>query len=124
MSRKYYHITDPANVDSITLDGLLANEYGAIFLFEDKTLQNRMTGKFAYAADLIAMEQIGLTDYAMFEIDPGGLECELAPDNVAEYSAGLQWIARQDYIDPVYINFCGIYKADGWLDADGLNNAK
>lgn len=116
MGKTYYHITDPKNIDNILWEGLRANEDGEIFLFEDKGIINRLTNQIISVADHIALNQVGLSEYAMFAVDADGVEGELEPDNVGEASARCQWIARQSIIQPDYIEFCDIYTAEGWHD--------
>ena len=53
-----------------------------------------------YIGDLIAMNQIFAEEYAQISIDPEGIQVELEPDNVAEFSAKWQWIVKQPFIDP------------------------
>ena len=107
---KYYHITNPSNKDSILKDGLKCNEEGEIFLFENKSI--KIDNSIHYVSDLIAKNQIFLTEYAMFEIDLKGIEQPLINDNVAETSSSLQWIAKQPIIKLEHINFFGYYKTE------------
>lgn len=112
VERKYYHITDPKNIQSIRENGLKANEEGNIFLFENKSIgYPTKEGKTAivYLADHIAQNQIFLKKYAMFEISSKGIEGELVNDNVAEIGSNLQWIAKQPIILPEYIRPFGIF---------------
>lgn len=96
-----YHISDVDNISSILESGLKLNEDGEIFLFEDVNFLNLWTdfeeGKVYLVeqrvANNIALNQIGLANYAMFEINVDGLTLE--PDNVAEITARHQYICRE-----------------------------
>lgn len=105
---KYYHITEIELIDSILKEGLKANEDGEIFLFENKSI--RVNNVVNTVADCIAMNQIFLDEYVMFEIDSKGISLELINDNVGELSHKQQWIAIQPLIEPNYISVFGIYK--------------
>lgn len=107
---KYYHITkkNVNTIKSILSNGLICDEEGYIFLFENKSIE--INGVINTIADIIAAEQLFLDVYVMFEIDSKGIISELIPDNVAEYSSKFQWIAKQPKIDCKYINIFGGYK--------------
>lgn len=114
------HITPTANIDKIMDEGLKANADGEIFVFEDgglfiptfKVVDGKPTAnrKSEYIGDLIAKNQIFVEEYALISIDPEGIEVELEPDNVAEFSAKFQWIIKQPIILPEYLTFEGVYK--------------
>ena len=107
---KYYHITQNKQevIDSILKNGLISAS-GEIFLFENKSIQKN--GITNCVSCLIALNQIGLYEYAMFEIDAEGLG-ELVPDDVAEVTKGTTWIAKQTKINPEFINLFGSYKTE------------
>ena len=109
---KYYHITrnDKAIIKDILNSGLKANEFEEIFLFENKSIGDKNSGIINTIADCIADGQLILSEYVMFEIDSDGLTTKLEPDNVAEFSAKCQWIAKQPLIKSNYINLFGCYK--------------
>lgn len=117
---KYYHITAKENLQAIIDSGIRANEDGEIFLFENETIfytgiaedtkGKKVLGRCKIAiADKIAADQIFLKEYVMLEIDSKGLNLALVKDEVAEFSAGRQWIARQPIIYPKYISLFGYY---------------
>jgi len=91
-----YHLTDPRNIDSITREGLRANDDGEIYLFTELVIANTL-----------AVNQVCLREYALFQIDPEGITGGLHKDDVAELSAPYQRIVRQDGIDPRYIQYVG-----------------
>jgi hypothetical protein len=109
---KYYHITknNKKTIDSILKKGLLCNEYGDIFLFEN--LSFIANGVKNYVSDHIACNQLFLKTYSMFEIDSEGITTELISDNVAELCWKQQWIVHQPFISPCYINLFGKYKTN------------
>jgi len=112
MNKKYYHITDVKNKTSILKNGLRANEEGFIFLFENVSTINRDTNIQNTVSDMIAANQLSLEEYAMFEIDSKGINENLLKDEVAEFSAKNQFIAKQENIAPQFINLFGIYKTE------------
>ena len=97
--KKYYHVTATGNTMPIIMEGLKANEYGEIFLFDNKDI----------ASD-IALLQLGLTEYSLFEVEPDGINCKLEQDLVGEFTSRYQWIAKQELIDTDYIQYLGSYK--------------
>lgn len=107
---KYYHITRKSKetIKSIQSNGLTCDEDGNIFLFENKSIGH--DGVINTIADCVAQGQIFLDEYVMFEIDSKGITAELIPDEVAEFGAKFQWIAKQPKIDYKYINIFGTYK--------------
>lgn len=114
------HITPIKNLDKILEEGLYANADGEIFVFEDTSIsfpavkvvngEPIIERRDEYIGDLIAMNQIFAEEYAQISIDPDGIEVELEPDNVAEFSAKWQWIVKQPFIAPWYLVFWGSYK--------------
>ena len=114
-NKKYYHITnkDVKVMESILKDGLLCNAEGDIFVFENKSIQQcdpSFKPVINTVADCIAINQIFVEEYYMFEIDIKGITTELIPDDVAEISSKQQWIVKQPKIEAQYINLFGEYK--------------
>lgn len=117
---KLFHITSIDRLGSILNDGLVANyggevnsglsEDGYIYLFENKSYVDPITGDIRYVADDIALNQLFLDDYIMLEIDTDGINVEIEHDNVGELSSFAQWKVKQDKIDTDYINIFGRYK--------------
>ena len=112
---KYYHITKKSikTRRSILEKGLLCNEFGEIFLFENKSIGFEQQGFKPirnYVADIIAATQIFVKEYDMFEIDLKGIVSELVPDNVAEIPSSFQWIVKQNKIQPEYIQLYAVCK--------------
>ena len=61
-------------------------------------------------SDDIALNQLFLKEYALFEISAKGIEGKLKNDNVEELASIYHRIARQQQIKPEFIKLCGIYK--------------
>ena len=121
MEDLYYHISDIKNIDSIIEKGLLADEDGNIFLFINESIdepgiarnkqgQLCMGMKRRSVSDDIALNQLFLKEYALFEISAKGIEGKLKNDNVEELASIYHRIARQQQIKPEFIKLCGIYK--------------
>jgi len=121
MEDLYYHISDIKNIDSIIEKGLLADEDGNIFLFINESIDEpgiarNKQGKLCMGmkrrsvSDDIALNQLFLKEYALFEISAKGIEGKLKNDNVAELASVYHRIARQQQIKPEFIKLCGIYK--------------
>jgi hypothetical protein len=121
MEDLYYHISDIKNIDSIIEKGLLADEDGNIFLFINESIDEpgiarNKQGKLCMGmkrrsvSDDIALNQLFLKEYALFEISAKGIEGKLKNDNVEELASIYHRIARQQQIKPEFIKLCGIYK--------------
>ena len=115
-----YHITTLDNAIKILKEGLIANfgsnselsEKGYIYLFENKSYKNRITGEVTAVADAIAKNQLFLDEYVMLEIDERGIRGELEHDNVGEFAAFAQWKVKQPRINKKYISEFGYYKVE------------
>ncbi len=94
---RYWHVTPVENLKKIVNEGLKLNEHGELFLFDKKD----------YAPD-IAVNQLFILDYALFEITFLQIE-RLKSDNVAESTAHAQWIYDQP-IPSIHIKLVGCYK--------------
>lgn len=110
---KLYHITDTKNAYSIIHNGLKANENGDVFLFENKSVMKITYKDYIPVADVIAVEQLFLDKYMMFEVDVSGLE--LSTDDVGELTASIQYIYRGD-ISADRITPFGIFDTKEYYD--------
>lgn len=110
---KLYHITDTKNAYSIIHNGLKANENGDVFLFENKSVMKITYKDYIPVADVIAVEQLFLDKYMMFEVDVRGLE--LSTDDVGELTASIQYIYRGD-ISADRITPFGIFDTKEYYD--------
>lgn len=89
--RLLYHITPKENVKSILKNGLLANDQNDVFLFENYLVKWH-NGKEVYVDEIIAANQLCLTEFALFFVNADGLE--LIKDDVAELTAEFQYIHK------------------------------
>lgn len=117
----YYHVSNIKNVDSILEKGLLADEEGNIFLFINKLIDEpgiarNKQGKLCIGikrrsvANTIALNQLGLKEYALFEISAKGIDGELINDDVEELASVFHRVAKQPQIKPEFIKLCGVFK--------------
>jgi L-rhamnose mutarotase len=88
---KYYHITPIKNKVSIIANGLRSNE-NQIFLYTELVIT-----KF------IAANQLGISEYSIFEISKKGVSGNIRKDNVADFGSVFQYIIEQDQIEPKYL---------------------
>ena len=112
----YCHATAMENLDSIIKNGIKANELGEIYLYEDREIllpeiiawrtipPTRREGELVgfYIGDAIIKNQIFMPGekYVNFFIPAEAIACELERDNVGEFTAPWQHIARQSVIYP------------------------
>ena len=68
MLKRLFHISPIENMESIKEKGLLLNEYGALFLFEESDFEYYKFGTFK-VSELIACNQLGLKDYIVVEVE-------------------------------------------------------
>lgn len=112
---KLFHITKIDNIDSILTEGLKVNDNGELFLFKQnewKYPSYALAGTpthWVFLGNLIAMNQLFMKEYALFEVDVN--ENDLEPDNVAEYTAEDQFIYHKN-IEPDKIEYCCNIKYD------------
>lgn len=95
----FFHITNPVNIPSIVRNGIKQNFQGEVFIFNKKKV-----------APIISKLQLGLENYAIFEIDKTYLSKELLfKDNVGELTSCYQWIYKKA-IPKEHVNFLGCFK--------------
>ena len=99
MNKLYYHLTSFTNFLLIQEQGIKAGEDGYIYVLDTKDWNG-----------YLALNQLFLTDYAVFSINPKGITDELEPDNVAEFSAKHQFRIKQPLIEKRYIKFLNMYR--------------
>ncbi|WP_223550548.1 hypothetical protein [Aestuariivivens sp. NBU2969] len=87
----YYHISPIKNKASIIKSGLRSNS-NEIFVYTEP-----MQHFF------IAANQLGISEYAIFEISKKGITGNILNDNVAEFGSGCQYIIEQKLIDSKHI---------------------
>lgn len=110
---KLYHITDVKNANSIIQNGLRANENGDVFLFDNKSVKKFYHKDYVPVSDIIAVEQLFINEYMMFEVDVNGLELQY--DEVGEITSRLQYIHNGD-IDKDRIIPLGIFDTKDYYD--------
>jgi len=62
--------------------------------------------------DMIALNQVFLKNYDLYEINVEGLESKTQPDNVAEVLSNVQKRIRQNVIQPKYVKHLGTFKTN------------
>jgi hypothetical protein len=90
--RVLFHVTEPTKVESIMRKGLAADDEGHIFALSDRRL-----------ADVIARDQLFLSEYALLSIDAYGITGDIEPDEVAEFSAKWHRVIVQLGIEPRFL---------------------
>lgn len=96
---KYYHVTDFEGWIGINKEGLKCDANGGIFVLNKKEV-----------AGYVGLNQLGLQDYGLFEIDSTGISGDVAPDNVGEITAKYQFIIHQPIIEKKYLKGIGMFK--------------
>lgn len=89
-----YHITKEENLESIKKNGIKANEYNEVFLLDDVDVKHPLHSQSFFVSKFVALNQLGLNEFVIFEVDVEGLELE--PDNVAELTSEFQYIYKGD----------------------------
>ena len=97
MVKRLFHISPIENLESIKEKGLLLNEDGELFLFDESTIKYYMFGEFK-VSELIAWNQLFLDNYIVVEVE---VEMDnLVNDAVAEVTRDYQYI----YYKPISVN--------------------
>lgn len=103
---KYYHISPTEFKESIIANGLKANDDGDIFVFN-----------LLEQANWIAINQVFIQTYTLFEINSSGFIAEPIQDNVAESGANTQFIIKQAVIAPEYVNYINDVNLDYMMES-------
>jgi hypothetical protein len=109
---KYYHITPSENLQSILWNGLQANNDNQIFFYSGWEIGTKHINCTALICDFIAINQLGLKEFAIFEISSKGIKTEIQNDNVGELTAKFQFHINQSKISKSYIKFVGYRQVD------------
>ena len=97
MVKRLFHISPIVNLESIKEKGLLLNDDGELFLFDESTIKYYMFGTFK-VSELIAWNQLFLDNYIVVEVE---VEMDnLVNDAVAEVTRDYQYI----YYEPISVN--------------------
>lgn len=92
MVKRLFHISPVENLESIKEKGLLLNDDGELFLFDETDFKYYMFGTFK-VSELIACNQLGLKDYIVVEVE---VEMDdLIGDDVAECTRDYQYISYE-----------------------------
>lgn len=89
-----YHITKEENLRSILQNGIKANEYNEVFFLDDVDVKHPLHSQSFFVSKFVALNQLGLNEFVIFEVDVEGLELER--DNVAEFTSEFQYIYNGD----------------------------
>lgn len=92
MLKRLFHISPIDNLDSIKEKGLLLNDDGELFLFDETDFKYYKFGTFK-VSELIACNQLGLKDYIVVEVEVD--DKELIGDDVAECTRDYQYISYE-----------------------------
>lgn len=105
--KKYYYISDLESVSDIEQHGIKANENGDIFIFIifKEKIQDAVN-----IAGYIAINQLFLENYALFEIQEEGITGEITDHKVSGRVSQYQKIIKQDIISRKHIKFINSYK--------------
>lgn len=91
MVKRLFHISPVENLESIKEKGLLLNDDGELFLFDETDFKYFMFGTFK-VSELIACNQLFLKDYIVVEVEVD--DKELIGDAVAECTRDYQYISH------------------------------
>lgn len=91
MVKRLFHISPVENLESIKEKGLLLNDDGELFLFDETDFKYYKFGTFK-VSELIAWNQLFLKDYIVVEVE---VEMDdLIGDDVAECTRDYQYISH------------------------------
>lgn len=93
MLKRLFHISPIDNLDSIKEKGLLLNDDGELFLFDETDFKYYKFGTFK-VSELIACNQLGLKDYIVVEVEVEIDLDDLICDDVAECTRDYQYICE------------------------------
>jgi hypothetical protein len=103
MSKMFYHISSIEAVEHIATNGITADEEGYIYMLDTNSLE---------IVDTVAVNQLFLEQYYLYEIDPTGITAELEPDEVAEFTASHHLRIKQAALESRFIKNMGSQSSD------------
>lgn len=113
MVRRLFHISPIENLESIKEKGLLLNDDGELFLYDEAEIKYYMFGTFK-VSELIAWNQLSLKDYIVVEVE---VEMDdLIGDAVAEITRGFQYISYNP-IEPSQIKSITVSNCENYINA-------
>lgn len=113
MVKRLFHISPVENLESIKEKGLLLNDDGELFLFDETDVKYFMFGTFK-VSELIACNQLGLKDYIVVEVEVD--DKGLIGDDVAEITRDYQYISYEP-IAPSQIKSITTGNAENYINA-------
>ena len=112
MVKRLFHISPVENLESIKEKGLLLNDDGELFLFDETDVKYYIFGTFK-VSELIACNQLGLKDYIVVEVEVD--DKELIGDAVAECTRDYQYISYEP-IEPSQIKSITIGSSERFIN--------
>ena len=113
MVKRLFHISPVDNLESIKEKGLLLNDDGELFLFDETDFKYYKFGTFK-VSELIACNQLGLKDYIVVEVE---VEMDyLIGDAVAEVTRDYQYISYYP-IEPSQIKSITTSNCETYINA-------
>ena len=112
MVKRLFHISPIDNLESIKEKGLLLNDDGELFLFDETDVKYYMFGTFK-VSELIACNQLGLKDYIVVEVEVD--DKGLISDDVAECTRDYQYISYNP-IEPNKIKSITIGNSERYIN--------
>lgn len=93
----FYYISPVEETKDIKAKGIRADsEEGGISLCDEINVVHH-----------IVCNQTGLREYSLFKVKLDGIWGDIRPDETGRLTSKYQWIVRQEYIDPKYIEYLG-----------------
>jgi hypothetical protein len=112
MIKRLFHISTIDNLESIKEKGLLLNDDGELFLFDETDFKYYKFGTFK-VSELIAWNQLFLKDYIVVEVE---VEMDdLIGDDVAECTRDYQYISYEP-IEPNKIKSITIGNSERYIN--------
>lgn len=112
MIKRLFHISPVENLESIKEKGLLLNDDGELFLFDETDFKYYKFGTFK-VSELIACNQLGLKDYIVVEVEVD--DKALIGDAVAECTRDYQYISH-NHIPPSSIKSITIGNSERYIN--------
>lgn len=112
MVKRLFHISPVENLESIKEKGLLLNDDGELFLFDETDFKYYMFGTFK-VSELIAWNQLFLKDYIVVEVEVD--DKGLIGDAVAEITRDYQYISYEP-IEPNKIKSITIGNSERYIN--------
>lgn len=112
MVKRLFHISPVENLESIKEKGLLLNDDGELFLFDETDFKYYKFGTFK-VSELIACNQLGLKDYIVVEVEVD--DKGLIGDDVAECTRDYQYISHNP-IEPSQIKSITIGNCETYIN--------